>query len=89
MDTELEQAREEAEWKFAEQSIRFVTKFPRGCLTSDEVIKLLLSESKDHGFWDRDIVVGEGSPQWQKEEVVLRAEALRITNHHTTVPFRS
>jgi hypothetical protein len=82
-----EQAEELAEQKFQEQSVRFVTKFPRRCLTSDEAVKVILSESKNHGVLDKDIAVGEGSPQWQKEEIVLRAEALRIINHHTTVPF--
>jgi len=90
-DVELEQeqaiAAQIAHQKFVEQSLGFVTKFPRGCLTSDETIKVILSESKNHGVLDKDIFVQEGSPQWQKDEVTLRAEALRISCHHTTVPF--
>lgn len=66
---------------------RFVNRFPRGCLTSTEAIRAVLNESKDHGFLDGDIFVGDDSPQWQKDEVFLRAEALYISSHHSNVPW--
>src|SRR5271163_4460980 len=62
MDTELEHAEEIADRKFKEQSLRIVTKFPRGCLTSDEAVKVILSGCKNDGVFDKDIAVGEGSP---------------------------
>jgi hypothetical protein len=69
--------------------VRWVTKFPRGSRTSTEAIKAILSESKDHGFLEGDIFVTEDSPQWQKDEVFLRAEALMISSHHDDPPWNN
>jgi hypothetical protein len=36
---------------------------------------------------DGDIFVRQDSPQWQKDEVFLRAEALYISSHHDNAPW--
>jgi hypothetical protein len=69
--------------------VRWVTKFPRGSRTSSEAIKAILSESTDHRFLEGDIIVTEDSPQWQKDEIFIRAEALMISSHHDDPPWNN
>ena len=71
------------------KTMRFIkNKFPQGSLSREEAIAAILKESGSHGFLDEDIFVGIDGPQWQKDEVYLRAEALNISSNHSAPPWR-
>jgi hypothetical protein len=71
------------------KTMRFIkNKFPQGSLSREEAIAAILKEGGYHGFLGGDIFVTMESPEWQKDEVFLRAEALKIYSNHDAPPWR-